>query len=86
DHGIGMTIVGGESTGKLDLGIFVKSVVPNGPADRSGQIFPGDRILAINSQSLEGVQHQGAVKIIRDSKSDVTLLLSQVRAPRTLRR
>lgn len=27
--------------GKLDLGIFIASVIPGGPADRAGHIKPG---------------------------------------------
>ncbi|XP_050390913.1 tyrosine-protein phosphatase non-receptor type 13 isoform X2 [Patella vulgata] len=85
-HGIGMTIVGGKSTEKLGLGIFVKTVVPRGPAYRSGYIFPGDRIVAINDNRLEGVEHRGAVQMIRDSGVNVKLLIAQARAPPTLRR
>lgn len=34
-------IVGENNTGKLDLGIFIASIVPDGPADRDGRIRPG---------------------------------------------
>lgn len=80
-HGIGITIVGGESTGRLDLGIFIKSVTPGGPADRDGRIKPGDRLIAINDQSLEGMQHHVAVQLIRNATEHVKLLISQVRPP-----
>ena len=86
DKGIGITIVGGETTSSLDLGIFVKSVLKDGPADRTGQIQAGDRLIAINGVSLEGVQHHEAVQLIRESISSVTLLVSQMRAPATVRR
>ncbi|XP_074647744.1 tyrosine-protein phosphatase non-receptor type 13-like isoform X2 [Tubulanus polymorphus] len=76
-HGIGITIVGGENTSRLDLGIFVKSVTPAGPADLDGRVHPGDRIIAINGQSLEGLPHYKAVELIRDSPNPVQLLLSQ---------
>ena len=65
DTGIGLTIVGGENTSSLDLGIFVKSLTPDGPADRDGRIHPGDRVIAINGQSLEGMPHHVAVDLIR---------------------
>ncbi|XP_069124056.1 tyrosine-protein phosphatase non-receptor type 13-like isoform X2 [Argopecten irradians] len=84
--GFGITIVGGESTSKLDLGIFVKSVTRNSPAQRDGRIRPGDRIIAINDQSLEGRQHHTAVQMIRESGSHVKLLISQVKCPGSLRR
>lgn len=39
---IGFQIVGGEKTGKLDLGIFIHSVTPGGPADVEGSLKPGE--------------------------------------------
>lgn len=38
----GFVIVGEDNTGKLDLGIFIASIVPDGPADRDGRIKPGE--------------------------------------------
>ena len=76
-YGIGLTVVGGENTGRLDLGIFVKSITPGGPADLSGNIQAGDRIIAINGHSLEGMPHHKAVELIRDSSDIVQLLISQ---------
>ncbi|GFR71734.1 tyrosine-protein phosphatase non-receptor type 13 [Elysia marginata] len=85
-HGVGITIVGGETTSSLDLGIFVKSVVPGGPAERDGRIKCGDRLIAIGATSLEGKQHHEAVAMIRDSGPKVTFLVSQVRPPGTIKR
>lgn len=34
--------MGEDNTGKLDLGIFIASIVPDGPADRDGRIKPGE--------------------------------------------
>lgn len=39
----GFVIVGEDNTGKLDLGIFIASIVPDGPADRDGRIKPGTK-------------------------------------------
>lgn len=84
--GFGITIVGGECSNKLDLGVFVKAVAPGGPAFRNGHIKPGDQLIAINGQNLEGVQHHEAVKMIRYSGDTVRLLVSQVRAPKSIKR
>lgn len=84
--GIGITIVGGENTDGLDLGIFVKTITPDSPADIEGRIKPGDRIIAINGHSLEGKQHHIAVKLIQQATNEVKLLVSQVRPPKTIRR
>nr|XP_006115399.1 tyrosine-protein phosphatase non-receptor type 13 isoform X4 [Pelodiscus sinensis] len=76
-HSLGFQIVGGEKTGKLDLGIFIHSVVPGGPADLDGSLKPGDRLISVNSMSLEGVSHHAALEILENAPEDVTLVISQ---------
>uniref|UniRef100_A0A8D2L2I4 Tyrosine-protein phosphatase non-receptor type 13 n=1 Tax=Varanus komodoensis TaxID=61221 RepID=A0A8D2L2I4_VARKO len=73
----GFQITGGEKTGKLDLGIFIHSITPGGPADRQGSLKPGDRLISVNSVSLEGVSHHRALEIIDQAPDDVTLVISQ---------
>ncbi|XP_075277317.1 tyrosine-protein phosphatase non-receptor type 13 isoform X1 [Opisthocomus hoazin] len=75
--GLGFQIVGGEKTGKLDLGIFIKSVIPGGPADLEGSLKPGHRLISVNSTSLEGVSHHAALEILENAPEDVTLVISQ---------
>uniref|UniRef100_A0A8U7MJ13 Tyrosine-protein phosphatase non-receptor type 13 n=1 Tax=Corvus moneduloides TaxID=1196302 RepID=A0A8U7MJ13_CORMO len=75
--GLGFQIVGGEKTGKLDLGIFIHSVIPGGPADLEGTLKPGHRLISINSTSLEGVSHHAALEILDSAPEDVTLVISQ---------
>ncbi|XP_015480865.1 tyrosine-protein phosphatase non-receptor type 13 isoform X5 [Parus major] len=75
--GLGFQIVGGEKTGKLDLGIFIHSVIPGGPADLEGTLKPGHRLISINSTSLEGVSHHAALEILENAPEDVTLVISQ---------
>uniref|UniRef100_A0A8C8REE2 Protein tyrosine phosphatase non-receptor type 13 n=1 Tax=Pelusios castaneus TaxID=367368 RepID=A0A8C8REE2_9SAUR len=76
-HGLGFQIVGGEKTGKLELGIFIHSVIPGGPADLDGSLKPGDRLISVNSVSLEGVSHHAALEILENAPEDVTLVISQ---------
>uniref|UniRef100_A0A8C0FTJ7 Tyrosine-protein phosphatase non-receptor type 13 n=1 Tax=Bubo bubo TaxID=30461 RepID=A0A8C0FTJ7_BUBBB len=75
--GLGFQIVGGEKTGKLDLGIFIHSVIPGGPADLEGSLKPGHRLISVNSTSLEGVSHHAALEILENAPEDVTLVISQ---------
>ncbi|XP_061848948.1 tyrosine-protein phosphatase non-receptor type 13 isoform X2 [Colius striatus] len=75
--GLGFQIVGGEKTGKLDLGIFIHSIIPGGPADLEGSLKPGHRLISINSTSLEGVSHHAALEILENASEDVTLVISQ---------
>ncbi|XP_066488255.1 tyrosine-protein phosphatase non-receptor type 13 [Tiliqua scincoides] len=76
-YGLGFQITGGEKAGKLDLGIFIHSVTPGGPADLQGSLKPGDRLISVNSVSLEGVSHHTALEIIERAPEDVTLVISQ---------
>ncbi|XP_067828734.1 FERM and PDZ domain-containing protein 2 isoform X2 [Heptranchias perlo] len=75
--GVGFMIVGGESTGKLDLGIFIASVTPGGPADKDGRVKEGGRLISVNSESLEGVTFRTAAEILQNSPDEVTLIISQ---------
>ncbi|XP_006767255.1 PREDICTED: tyrosine-protein phosphatase non-receptor type 13 isoform X10 [Myotis davidii] len=76
-HGLGFQIIGGEKMGRLDLGVFISSITPGGPADLDGCLKPGDRLISVNSVSLEGVSHHAAVEILQNAPEDVTLVISQ---------
>ncbi|XP_028982966.1 tyrosine-protein phosphatase non-receptor type 13 isoform X2 [Betta splendens] len=75
--GFGFVIVGEDNTGKLDLGIFIASVVPDGPADKDGRIRPGGRLISLNKTSLEGVTFSDAAAILQSSPEEVELIVSQ---------
>uniref|UniRef100_A0A2K5EFS8 Tyrosine-protein phosphatase non-receptor type 13 n=1 Tax=Aotus nancymaae TaxID=37293 RepID=A0A2K5EFS8_AOTNA len=76
-YGLGFQIIGGEKMGRLDLGIFISSITPGGPADLDGCLKPGDRLISVNSVSLEGVSHHSAIEILQNAPEDVTLVISQ---------
>ncbi|XP_077352067.1 tyrosine-protein phosphatase non-receptor type 13 [Festucalex cinctus] len=75
--GFGFVIVGEDSTGKLDLGIFIASIVPDGPADKDGRIKAGGRLISLNKTSLEGVTFSDAAAILQSSPEEVELIVSQ---------
>ncbi|XP_010605005.1 tyrosine-protein phosphatase non-receptor type 13 isoform X5 [Fukomys damarensis] len=76
-YGLGFQIIGGEKMGRLDLGVFISSITPGGPADLDGCLKPGVRLISVNSVSLEGVSHHAAVEILQNAPEDVTLVISQ---------
>ncbi|XP_013358198.1 PREDICTED: tyrosine-protein phosphatase non-receptor type 13 isoform X12 [Chinchilla lanigera] len=76
-YGLGFQVIGGEKMGRLDLGVFISSITPGGPADLGGCLKPGDRLISVNSVSLEGVSHHAAVEILQNAPEDVTLVISQ---------
>ncbi|XP_030235558.1 tyrosine-protein phosphatase non-receptor type 13 [Gadus morhua] len=75
--GFGFVIVGEDNTGRLDLGIFIASIVPEGPADKDGRIRPGGRLISLNKTSLEGVTFSDAAAILQSSPDEVELIVSQ---------
>ncbi|XP_069044948.1 FERM and PDZ domain-containing protein 2 isoform X3 [Lepisosteus oculatus] len=83
--GLGFVIVGDDSTGKLDLGIFIASIISDGPADKDGRIKPGGRLISLNKMSLEGVTFNTAAGILQNCPEDVELIISQPKNPATNR-
>ncbi|XP_068161767.1 FERM and PDZ domain-containing protein 2 [Antennarius striatus] len=79
--GLGIVILGEDTVGHYDLGIFVASIVPNGPADRDGRIQPGGRLISLNHVSLEGVTFSEAAEIMQSSPEEVQLIISQPKVP-----
>ncbi|XP_076141347.1 FERM and PDZ domain-containing protein 2 [Alosa pseudoharengus] len=75
--GYGFVIVGEDNTGKLDLGIFIATIVPDGPADKDGRIRAGGRLISLNKISLEGVSFTAAAAILQNSPEEVELIVSQ---------
>uniref|UniRef100_A0A8C9VJ07 Tyrosine-protein phosphatase non-receptor type 20 n=1 Tax=Scleropages formosus TaxID=113540 RepID=A0A8C9VJ07_SCLFO len=76
-YGLGFQIVGGENSGRTDLGTFVSSITPGGPADINGALKPGDRLVSVNGINLEGIPHDAAVEILQSTPDDITLIVSQ---------
>ncbi|XP_015195598.2 tyrosine-protein phosphatase non-receptor type 13 isoform X2 [Lepisosteus oculatus] len=76
-YGLGFQIVGGEHSGRKDLGTFISSITPGGPADLNGCLKPGDRLISVNDVNLEGISHEAAVEVLQNMPDDVTLVVSQ---------
>ncbi|XP_041830094.1 tyrosine-protein phosphatase non-receptor type 13 [Melanotaenia boesemani] len=78
--GLGIVIVGEETVGRYDLGIFIASIVPGGPADKDGRIRAGGRLISLNHISLEGVTFNEAAEVMQSSPEEVQLIISQPKA------
>ncbi|EMP27044.1 FERM and PDZ domain-containing protein 2 [Chelonia mydas] len=74
-----LDMAGGINTSVRDGGIYVKSVIPRGPADKDGQIKKGDRLLEVDGISLCGITHKQAVECLKKSGQVVRLLLERGR-------
>lgn len=71
---LGFTIVGGADSPRGALGIFIKSIMPNGQAIESGQLKAGDEILAINGHVCHDLTHSDAVKMFKSVKTGEIVL------------
>ncbi|XP_068190464.1 tyrosine-protein phosphatase non-receptor type 13 isoform X3 [Antennarius striatus] len=76
-YGLGFQVVGGENSGRSDLGTIVSSITPGGPAEVSGCLRPGDRLISVNDTQLQGLPHAAAVDVLQNAPDDVTLVVSQ---------
>ncbi|CAB3404649.1 unnamed protein product [Caenorhabditis bovis] len=84
----GISIVGGRvevsqkgglpGTGNTVCGIFIKSVLPNSPAGRSGQMNMGDRVISVNDIDLRDATHEQAVNAIKNATNPVRFVLQSL--------
>ncbi|XP_069940664.1 uncharacterized protein [Cherax quadricarinatus] len=71
---LGFSIVGGTDSPKGSMGIFVKTVFPQGQAAASGALQEGDEILAINGKPLHGSSHKDAILAFKEIKQGKVVL------------
>ncbi|KAA0722600.1 Ras-associating and dilute domain-containing protein [Triplophysa tibetana] len=64
-YGLGMGLIDGLHTPLNSPGIYIRTLIPDGPAAADGRLNIGDRILAVNGTSLIGADYQSAVDLIR---------------------
>ncbi|XP_032169024.1 FERM and PDZ domain-containing protein 2 isoform X1 [Mustela erminea] len=82
DGTLGFSVTGGINTSVPYGGIYVKAIVPGGPAAKEGQILRGDRLLQVDGVSLCGLTHKQAVCCLKGSGQVARLVLER-RGPRT---
>ncbi|KAL1023163.1 hypothetical protein UPYG_G00037170 [Umbra pygmaea] len=81
---LGISIVGGHSVikrlknGEELKGIFIKQVLPESPAGRTGALKTGDKILQVSGVDLQNASHEDAVLAIKAAPSPVVFIVQSL--------
>ncbi|XP_071943843.1 ras-associating and dilute domain-containing protein-like [Antedon mediterranea] len=75
--GIGLGLIDGMFTALRAPGIYVRTLLADGPAAEDGRLRMGDRILAVNGTSLVGADYQNAMQLIRSSGVKMRFLIAR---------
>ncbi|XP_061587614.1 disks large homolog 1-like isoform X12 [Cololabis saira] len=68
--GLGFNIVGGED----GEGIFISFILAGGPADLSGELRKGDRLVSVNGVDLRNSTHEQAAATLKNAGQTVTIV------------
>merc|ERR1719232_1688681 len=72
--GLGFSVVGGIDSPRGSMGIFVKTIFPDGQAAEKPGLREGDEILSINGQVLQGMTHGQAIAVFKNIKHGMVSL------------
>ncbi|NXW89757.1 RADIL protein, partial [Alopecoenas beccarii] len=75
--GLGMGLIDGLHTPLCSPGIYIRTLIEDGPAAADGRLSIGDRILAVNGTSLIGADYQSAVDLIRSGGKKLRFLVAK---------
>ncbi|KPP69475.1 hypothetical protein Z043_111764 [Scleropages formosus] len=75
--GLGLGLIDGLQTPLRSPGIYIRTLIPGGPASSNGRLRVGDRILAVNGTDVTGSNYQSAVDLIRWGGGKLNLLVEK---------
>jgi len=78
-HGLGFSITTRDIQAGGVAPIYIKNILPKGAAIENGQLRPGDRLLEVNQESMDGKSQSEVVAILRNTpqQGEVNLVVSR---------
>ncbi|XP_013915594.1 PREDICTED: neurabin-1 isoform X1 [Thamnophis sirtalis] len=83
EQGFGISIIGmgiGMDTGYEKLGIFIKTITADGPAEKDGRIRLNDQIIEVGGVNMVGVSQDFASAVLRCAKGRVRFIIGREKA------
>ncbi|XP_048053628.1 multiple PDZ domain protein isoform X3 [Megalobrama amblycephala] len=82
ESALGISIIGLETEGGGDHGIFIQEIQPDSVAHSDGHLHKADQILAVNGKLFESsVTQEQAVQILQEAASVVTITVAREPTP-----
>ncbi|CAG0913191.1 unnamed protein product [Notodromas monacha] len=82
-QGIGISLVGGKvevNGGASSIaGVFIKSILSHSPAEKTGLLFTGDRILEIDGVDLRNAGFEKATQAIKQAGNEISLVVQSLK-------